>query len=177
MIVLTGASASGKTEVAKYLMAHCGIVKAITTTTRAKRNGEINGKDYFFVTKEEFLQMIKEDKFVEYTIYNGNYYGSTKDQVKDDRCVVIDPIGVRSYIALNNKSVKTFFLEADEKVRYERMISRGDDVEKAKLRIQNDKEAFKKENIPKVDFVLINNGNCSIQEIAEKLNQLYLKGE
>ena len=73
MIVLAGASASGKTEVAKMLAAKYGIVKAITTTTRDMRVGEANGRDYFFVSKERFLEMIKEGRFVEHTTYNDNH--------------------------------------------------------------------------------------------------------
>ena len=97
MIVLSGASASGKTEAAKMLMAKYGIRKAITTTTRSMRIHEQNGRDYFFVTREQFDQLIKEDKFVEYTLYNGNYYGSTKDQIANDRVVVIDLEGLKSF--------------------------------------------------------------------------------
>ena len=68
MIVLSGASASGKTEAAKMLTQKYGIVKAITTTTRRMRCNEVNGRDYFFVSKEQFEQMIKDDKFVEHTL-------------------------------------------------------------------------------------------------------------
>ena len=102
MIVLSGASASGKTEAAKMLMGKYGIQKAITTTTRPMRINEVNGRDYFFVSKEEFEQLIKEDKFVEHTIYNGNYYGSSKDQIANDRVVVIDLEGLKSYSRLND---------------------------------------------------------------------------
>ena len=105
MIVLSGASASGKTEAAKMLMVKYGITKAITTTTRPMRKNEVNGKDYFFVTKEEFEQMIKDERFVEHTLYNGNYYGSTKDQIADGRSVVIDLKGLKSYSSLNNDSI------------------------------------------------------------------------
>ena len=91
MIVLAGASASGKTEVAKMLAAKYGIVKAITTTTRDMRVGEINGRDYFFVNKDQFKKMIEDGRFVEFTVYNDNLYGSTKDQIAMNKCVVVDP--------------------------------------------------------------------------------------
>ena len=81
MIVLAGPSASGKTEVAKYLASHFNLTKIITTTTRPMRKGEVNGRDYFFVTIEKFNEMVENDEFVEYTVYNGNMYGSTKDQI------------------------------------------------------------------------------------------------
>ena len=96
MIVLAGASASGKTEVAKELAKKYGITKVITTTTRKMRVGEVNGRDYFFVSKEEFEKMLMDNRFVEYTYYNDNLYGSTKDQIAPNKCVVIDPAGLRA---------------------------------------------------------------------------------
>ncbi len=174
MIVLAGASASGKTEVAKVLAKKYGITKIVTTTTREKRKDEVNGVDYFFVSKEEFEKMILDDRFVEYTLYNGQMYGSTKDQIANDKCVVIDPAGLRSYINLNNKDIVTFYLEADEETRHKRMILRGDDAEKIKSRIENDRIAFKKKNIAKVDYVIDADDKFSIEEVAEKVYQAYI---
>lgn len=172
MIVLSGASASGKTEVAKTLAKKFHITKMITTTTRKMRVGEVNGKDYFFVTEEEFKKMLNENRFVESTIYNNCYYGSSKDQIGDDKCVVIDPIGLKSYINLNNKKIVTFYLESEENTRYERMLSRGDELEKAKNRIINDRVAFHPNNIPKVDFV-IDSENQTVEQVADEVYKLY----
>ena len=174
MVVLAGASASGKTEVAKVLAKTYGITKVVTTTTRDKRTGEVDGVDYFFVTKEKFEKMILEDKFVEYTLYNGQMYGSTKDQIADDKCVVIDPAGLRSYIALNNDSIVTFYLEADEETRHRRMIARGDSPDKIKSRIENDRIAFKKENIAKVDYVIDASIDGRTEEVAKEIYNLYI---
>ena len=173
MIVLAGASASGKTEVAKLLAKKYGITKIVTTTTRDKRTGEVDGVDYFFVSKEEFEKMILEDKFVEYTLYNGQMYGSTKDQIANDKCVVIDPAGLRSYIALGNKDIVTFYLEADEETRRQRMILRGDDPEKIKSRIENDRIAFKKENIATVDYVIDSNEGNSVEKVTDQVYKIY----
>ena len=174
MIVLAGASASGKTEVAKVLVKKYGVTKIVTTTTRDKRIGEVNGVDYFFVTKEEFEKMILDDRFVEYTLYNGQMYGSTKDQIAPDKCVVIDPAGLRSYINLGNKDIVTFYLEADEETRHQRMILRGDDAQKIKSRIENDRIAFKKKNIAKVDYVIDAGNEHSIEEVAKIVYDLYI---
>ena len=174
MIVLAGASASGKTEVAKVLAKKYGITKIVTTTTRDMRKGEVNGVDYFFVSKEEFEKMILDDRFVEYTLYNGQMYGSTKDQIANDKCVVIDPAGLRSYINLNNKDIVTFYLEADEETRLQRMILRGDDAQKIKSRIENDRIAFKKKNIAKVDYTIDAGNAHSIEEVAETVYNLYI---
>ena len=174
MIVLAGASASGKTEVAKVLASKYGIKKIVTTTTRDRRNNEVDGVDYFFVTKEKFERMILEDRFVEYTLYNGQMYGSTKDQISDDKCVVIDPAGLRSYLNLNNDSIVTFYLEADEKTRHNRMIFRGDNPDKIKSRIENDRIAFKKENIAKVDYIIDASNKHTIEEVADIIYSHYI---
>ncbi len=174
MIVLSGASASGKTEAAKMLMAKYGIQKAITTTTRPMRVHEVDGRDYFFVSKEKFDQLIKEDKFVEYTNYNGNYYGSTKDQIANDRVVVIDLEGLKSYSRLNDKRIVTFYLSTCEEIRYKRMLERGDKEEDAKRRIENDRKVFDNNQIPDVDYK-IDSENRSIEEVADLVYQLYMQ--
>ena len=173
MIVLAGASASGKTEVAKCLAKKYGITKIITTTTRSKRVGEEDGRDYFFISKERFEEKIHEGDFVEYTLYNGNMYGSTKDQIADNKCVVIDPAGLRSYIALNNPGIVTFFLECDEATRKQRMFDRGDDPEKIESRIKHDRVAFKKKNIAKVDYVVSTSNSPGVEHIADIVYNLY----
>ena len=175
MVVLAGASASGKTEVAKLLAKKYNITKIVTTTTREKRKGEVDGVDYFFVDKKTFEQMVQDGKFVEYTLYNGNMYGSTKDQIANNKCVVIDPAGLRSYIGLNNPSIVTFYLEADEETRYQRMVNRGDDKEKIESRIKNDRETFKKENIAKVDYVIDSSINRTVEQVTDEIYNIYSK--
>ena len=173
MIVLSGASASGKTEAAKMLMAKYGIRKAITTTTRSMRVNEQNGRDYFFVSKEKFNQLIAEDKFVEYTLYNGNYYGSTKDQIANDRVVVIDLEGLKSYSRLNDKRIVTFYLSTCEEIRYKRMLERGDKEEDARRRLENDRKVFADNQIPNVNFS-IDSESKSIEEVADEIYNLYM---
>lgn len=174
MIVLSGASASGKTEVAKLLAKKYGITKIITTTTRPMRINEIDGRDYFFVSLDKFKKMIEDGKFVEYTKYNDNFYGSTKDQIQENRCLVIDECGLKTYIALNNPQIITFFLECDEETRYQRMLQRGDKIEDAKSRIANDKLIFTKENKVPVDY-LIDSKEQNIEEVTDKVYKLYLE--
>jgi len=174
MIVLSGASASGKTEVAKMLAQKYGIVKVITTTTRDMRIHEVNGRDYFFVSNDEFNKMIKDDKFVEYTKYNDKSYGSTKDQIDHNKCIVVDLVGLKAYIGLKDKEIVSFFLEALEETRFKRMIERGDDLEKAKSRIAHDRIAFNPNNIPKVDYV-VESESSNVEEVADKIYKLYIE--
>lgn len=172
MIILTGASASGKTVTALNLQKRFGLVKAITTTTREMRNGETNGVEYFFVSKEEFEKRLTENKFVEHSLYNSNYYGCGVDQVSDNKIVVLDPNGLHSFLKLKNKNIVSFLLIADEKTREKRMVERGDKKENIAQRLKNDVVDFSLEKIGKVDFV-INTQNKSIDEVSEMIYKLY----
>ena len=172
MIVLTGASASGKTVTALDLQKRHGLVKAITTTTREKRVGETDGVEYFFISKEEFQKRLKENKFVEHSLYNGNYYGCGVDQISDNKIVVLDPNGLHSFLKLKDKNIVSFLLVADESTRKERMHSRGDQESNIKQRIENDINDFALERIGKVDFV-INTENYTIEEVSDLIYKLY----
>lgn len=174
MIVLVGASASGKTEVAKMLATKFGIVKMITTTTRAVRTNEKDGKDYFFITCEEFQKQIKDGRFVEHTVYNGNFYGSGKDQIGVNKCIVVDPKGLKAFISLGEKNIKTFLLEASEETRYKRMLSRGDLPEYALNRIEHDRVEFAPSKLAKTDFT-IQTEKYSIEEVADLVYKQYIQ--
>ena len=174
MIILCGASASGKTVTALELQRKYGLSKAITTTTRAKRVGETDGVEYFFISKEEFQKRLKENKFVESSLYNDNYYGCGIDQVADDKVVVLDPNGLHSFKKLKNKNIITFLLIADEKTRRDRVISRGDKKENIEQRLTNDVVDFSLDKIGEVDFV-IKTSDKSIEEIADIIYHDYKK--
>lgn len=172
MIILTGASASGKTVTALDLQKRYGLVKAITTTTRQIRVNETDGVDYFFVTKEEFKKRLSEGKFVESSIYNENYYGCGIDQVADNKVVVLDPNGLHSFRALNNKRIVSFLLVCNKDVREQRMHIRGDKEEKISERLQNDVDDFAMEKIGEVDFI-INTDDKTIKQVTDEIYKLY----
>lgn len=174
MLILVGASASGKTEVAKLLASKYGIVKAITHTTRNKRQHEINGVDYYFVSKENFLKLLKNDYFVEHTEYSGNYYGCSKKEISDNKVVIVDANGLKSFKALNNKRIITFLLYADEQTRTNRMLARGDDMENIKKRIENDRNDFSFRNIGQTDFVIDTSKN-SVDEVTDLVYKKYIQ--
>lgn len=79
--VISGFSGAGKGTVVNGLTSRYGYSVSISATTRTPRQGEEDGKDYFFKTKKEFEQMIKEEKLIEYAKYVDNYYGTPKDYV------------------------------------------------------------------------------------------------
>ncbi len=174
MIILVGASASGKTEIAKILAKKYGIVKAITHTTRPMRDGEEDGVDYFFVSKSDFQSLLANDFFVEMTLYNGNYYGCSKSQVSDGKAVIVDPHGLKAFQKLNNPRVISFLILADEEVRFQRMITRGDSKENTLRRINNDRIDFDSKNVGFTNHVIVNQDN-TLEEAADKIYQKYVE--
>ena len=83
LIVLSGPSGSGKgTIISQLLHERDDTVLSVSVTTRAPRPGEQEGVHYFFRTREEFEEMIRENRLLEYAEYNGNYYGTPEDAVR-----------------------------------------------------------------------------------------------
>ncbi|MBQ2070146.1 MAG: guanylate kinase, partial [Bacilli bacterium] len=172
MIVLVGASASGKTEIAKRLGSLYGVKKAVTHTSRFPRVNEVNHVDYHFVGRDEFLKLKEEDAFVETTCYNNNYYGCSKAEIGKDKVVVVDPVGLASFMALGDNSVISFFLTCDEQIRYERMRLRGDSDSSIAQRIDNDRVDFSNPILKKADFS-IDTSHKDLDTLAKTVYRLY----
>ncbi|MBR1424352.1 guanylate kinase [bacterium] len=83
LFVISGCSGVGKGTVLKEFMArNSGFVLSVSCTTRQPREGEIDGINYFFINHDEFEKNIREDKFLEYAQFAGNYYGTKKKYIK-----------------------------------------------------------------------------------------------
>lgn len=172
MVILVGASASGKTEVARALERRFSIKKAITTTSRSPRVGERDGVDYFFVSKERFQELIKEGKLIEHALYSGNYYGCGKDQAADDKAVVLEPQGLSHFLEFGDPHMVSFYLTATEETRKKRMTFRGDKPEDIERRLNNDRVDFAPENMVKTDFTIATDDR-EIDDIAEEVVRKY----
>lgn len=170
MIILIGKSASGKTYIGKCLE-KIGFKKNVTYTSREKRIGEIEGKDYYFLTKDEFLNKIKEGFFFEYVIYNNNYYGTSINSLKELKSyLIVEPNGFYKYKDLDN--IVSFYVECSETTLITRMKKRGDKLEDIKTRITNDALIFNDSIKNDVDYVINgeNNIDIIIKEIEDKYN-------
>ncbi len=174
MLVLIGPSASGKTEIAKKLMCKYNIKKVVTYTTRKKRENEIDKIDYNFISESSFKELEKENFFVETTFYNNNYYGTAKKDISDDKCIVVDPNGFKSFLKLHDSHIISFFLECSKQTRKERMILRKDKVESILTRLENDEIAFDKNKIEGITYY-INSEKESVEALTDKIYSLYIK--
>lgn len=115
LTVVSGFSGSGKGTIMKELMANYSETYAlsISATTRAPRSGETHGKEYFFVSKEEFEAMIEREELIEYAQYVNNYYGTPKDyvfeQLENGKDVILE-IEIQGALKVKEKYPDTLLL-------------------------------------------------------------------
>jgi guanylate kinase len=85
LFVFSAPSGTGKTTIVKYLLAQMSnVVFSISATTRKARQGEVEGRDYFFISEEEFIKKIKENSFLEWEKFYDYYYGTLKSFVDEN---------------------------------------------------------------------------------------------
>lgn len=120
--LIKGKNGAGKTFLANHLY-ELGYERSISCTTRKPREKEVNGIDYYFISKEEFEEKIKSNFFAEYQEANGHYYGTPKQKLKDGVILVSSD---KNDIEHNyNGNITTFYIDAPLELRYRRMIERG----------------------------------------------------
>lgn len=106
LYVISGSSGVGKgTVIKEFLNRHPEFKLSISCTTRGKRDGEVHGENYFFLTKEEFENCVKNGEFLEWAEFSGNHYGTKRDFV--EKCLANDEnliLEIDTKGALNVKS-------------------------------------------------------------------------
>lgn len=134
-IVLSGPAGVGKDSIRRILVNKIDGVYSVSMTTREKRVGEVDKKDYFFVDRKIFENNIKNNNFLEYSLYNGNYYGTLKDFVFDNLKKDIDVVAILNVEgALNIKraypnAILVFIMPPSFNDLKRRLLSRGTDSE------------------------------------------------
>lgn len=179
VLVLVGASGSGKSTIEKKLFSAFGFDKVISCTTRNPREGEVPDKDYYFCTNEKFKQLIKNESLAEYEEYSkGRFYGSFKSDYLgiEDKVAVLTPGGLRQ-LKQNLPNLKFFsvLIEADLGTRMKRYIDRigtenftFSDKDELCARVERDYGMFLGvEN--EVDLVMKNNENANIRTLCEEI--------
>ena len=173
ILVISGPAGSGKSTVTKYIKENPDFVFSISRTTRYTRPGEIDGVDYYFVTKDEFRQKLAEDDFLEHAEYCGEMYGTPKslvyEQIEKGKNVILE-IEVEGAMQVKEKcpeAVLIMLLPPSFRVQEERLRGRGTEPED---KIQKRLEKTRKE-IPfaeKYDYIVFNYDNMS-KETADDI--------
>lgn len=171
IIILVGPSGSGKTSIGKKLEKK-SIPRLVTTTTRSARSNEIEGKDYYF---RKLSEMNKKD-FVEQTIYSGNRYGLTKNEISaklkaHDRVhVSLDKNGARAVKEKYPKESFIVFVKIKEEEMIKRMKKRGDSKIQIQERLSLAQET--EELIPLVEADLVIRNKEIDETVKEIMNHI-----
>ena len=134
-IILVGKAGSGKDFMRKKLESS-NFKYATSYTTRPVRQGEIDGKDYFFITDEQAQSMIENGEFFEYVPFNGWIYGTTLsqwNQENDESVFIMTPTGLSHVGPDDRKECFVIYVDIDKDVRKERLLNRnmpGDSLER-----------------------------------------------
>src|SRR6476661_6654930 len=145
LYVVSSPSGGGKgTLIRRVLDVMQDLSYSVSYTTRAPRNGEVDGREYFFVDRERFEQMIVAGEFLEWANVHGHLYGTSRQQVKDeitkgkDIVLEVDVQGAASVRRLGLDSVGIFILPPSLDTLRERLIARGtDSAEELRIRLAN----------------------------------------
>ena len=177
LFVISGASGVGKSTVLKRVLdSKENITFSVSATTRAPREGEQDGVNYYFVSHETFRQMIENGEFVEYDDHMKNYYGTPRRQLDEklergDVILDIEPVGAFNVRAQCPEAVLIFIAPPSYEELERRLRSRGDTPED-QIQVRLERARWEMEQSQKYDYIVINDQveTCAakILEIIEK---------
>lgn len=173
ILVLSGPSGAGKSSLINKITDHIGPTYfSISTTTRAMREGEVDGVHYHFASVDEFKHDIEQEMFLEYAVVHGNYYGTSlgpvKNALKEGKLVIFD-IDVQGHDAVQNRlgdiTTSVFITTPTLEELKKRLHNRSTDSEEV---ISGRIEMAKREvqRISEYDFLVVND---DLEEAAEIL--------
>ena len=162
LYVVVAPSGAGKSTLVNALLERePDIGLSISYTTRAPRPGEVSGREYFFVTREEFAAMVKRGDFLEHAEVYGNFYGTSRTWIEKTRAegsdvlLEIDWQGARSVKKLFRDMTYIYILPPSIEVLRERLVKRGkDSTEVIERRLAAAREDLK--HVHEADYVIIN---------------------
>lgn len=177
LVVISGFSGAGKGTVMKRLLElHDDYSLSISATTRSPRTGEVDGREYFFKTVEEFKTMISSNELVEYAQYVGNYYGTPKayveEQLQAGKNVVLE---IEIQGALNIKkmfpeAVLMFIMPPDAKSLESRLRGRGTEDE-ATIEARLARASQESQGVEAYDYIVIND---QVDDCVERINSIVM---
>lgn len=162
LIVISGPSGVGKSTVVKNVMARCGNLQfSVSATTRPMRPGEVDGKNYFFVNKTQFQEMIDAQALLEYAEYVGNYYGTPEaplnEALAQGRDILLD-IEVQGALNVKRRrpdAVLIFMLAPSFQEIERRLTGRGDTAPDL-IRNRLERARWEYTQAPQYDYLVVN---------------------
>ena len=178
LIIISGTTCAGKGAVIDALLQrNQNLSLSISYTSRAMREGETDGKEYYFITKEEFERKIENDEFLEYAyVHNSNYYGTPKAEIKElldkgqDVILEIEVQGAQKIKEMFPETILIFIMAPSmEEVKRRIKARRQENNEQIIKRFQT---AYKEINeIPKYNYVVVND---EIENAVKKIEAILL---
>lgn len=170
MIVLSGPSGVGKGTIVNKLLQDGGYSLSVSCTTRPSRVGEVDGKSYFFITKEKFSEMIAQGGFLEYSNHFENFYGTPKgfvtEQLKThDVILEIEVDGALQVKKAHPEALLIMILPPDEAALIARLKGRGTESDE-KIAARVDRMRYEASKKHLYDFIVVNDDlNTAVAEI------------
>lgn len=176
LLVISGPSGAGKGTICKELIKRNDFWLSVSATTRAPRDGEIDGQNYYFFKKEQFLDKIKDDDFLEYAEVYGNYYGTPKSNVIEkleegkDVILEIDIQGALRIKETYPEGVFIFILPPSMEELKNRIIKRGSETPESLM--TRFKSAYKEINyVSKYNYAVVND---KLEEAVRKIESIII---
>ncbi|MBR9982958.1 MAG: guanylate kinase [Wolbachia endosymbiont of Homalodisca vitripennis] len=183
LLILSSPSGAGKTTISEKLLEQStDLVMSVSMTTRKPRPGEVNGKDYFFVTEEKFHELCKAGQMLEYAKVFENFYGIPKDFIEQNLSSGISVLlnidwqgAFHLFEILREKVVSVFILPPSmEELRLRLQRRNSDDEIEIERRLSEAQKEISKSN--KYDYVIVNDDlDKSVEEIKSILKKKGLK--
>lgn len=175
LVVISGFSGAGKGTLMKELLKqYPNYALSISATTRQPRPGEVDGREYYFVTEDEFLRMVDQDQMIEYACYCGRYYGTPRTyvehQMEEGKDVLLE-IEIQGALQIKKKFPETilvFITTPTAEILKNRLVGRGtESPEVIEARLARAVEEA--EGMDQYDYVLVND---DLAECTAQLHQV-----
>ncbi len=173
LYIISAPSGAGKTSLIKQLLAtHNDIFVSVSHTTRAKRDGEVDGKDYHFVEQDAFLSMANSSAFLEFAKVFDNYYGTSQQHVEQqllqghDVILEIDWQGARQVRKQFQDSLSIFIIPPSTRALKERLNNRGQDNEEVISRRMQE-AVNEMSHYAEFDYIIVNDDfDTALEQLA-----------
>ena len=174
ILIITGPSGVGKNTIIDALSKKLDFNFSVSHTTRPKRVSEVNGKDYYFISNEEFQNMINNNELVEFEEYGGFVYGTSRKELNQDGLVILDlEVNGATKLLNNNNDFIGLFIDIDDKELINRLKNRGHNSEfiNKRMELASKQRKYKDMYHYKIENVDINTSVNEIIDIIYKLEE------